>query len=259
MKKVIKPIITLFAISLLIACHSDDDTVTVPAVTINIPNTIVKATLVNDATINTNGDTEIQESEAIAYSGEIIIAPNQGIDDLTGIEHFVNMTLLRCTNNSLTSLDVSANTALTELSCTNNALTSLDVSKNIVLKELYCGGNSISTINLSNNSALELLWCSSNSLTTLNLTANTALTQLICKDNDLTALDVSANSALTYLHCQNNNLSSLNTANGNNTNFTHFDAAYGNTNLLCIQIDSGFTPPKSWNENSNTNYSFNCL
>jgi hypothetical protein len=245
--------------SLLLLCCiqscKDDEPELGPA--INIPNTIVKATWVNDPNINTNGDDEIQEREATNYTGEIIIAPNQAVDDLTGIEYFVNITLLRVTNNSLTELDVSANTLLEELYCTNNSLTSLDLSNNIALKELYIGGNDLSSIDLSTNNALELLWCGGNDFTTLNLTSNTALNQLICKDNQLTALNLSANITLSYLQCQNNLLSSLNLANGNNTNFTYFDALR-NTNLQCVQIDDGFTTPSSWKANDNTNFDPDC-
>lgn len=260
MKKILRSTIILLTTSVLIlSCNNNDDnTTTITDFNINIPNAIVKALLVNNVNINTNGDTEIQESEAIAFTGEIVITPNQGVDDLTGIERFINITILRCTNNDLTSLNLSTNTAMIKLYCTNNLLTNLDVSNNTNLKELYCSGNSISILNLSNNNVLELLWCRTNSLTTLNLSSNTSLKQLICKGNILTSLDVSANNALTYLYCQNNNLNTLNVANGNNANFTHFNAAFGNANLTCVQIDPGFTPSNNWNINSNTSYSTSC-
>jgi hypothetical protein len=47
-----------------------------------------------------------------------------------------NFKLLDCSENQLTSLDVSKNTALTELHCGSNQLTSLDVSKCSKLKTL---------------------------------------------------------------------------------------------------------------------------
>ena len=53
---------------------------------------------------------------------------NQTISDLTGIEDFTALTDLSCSDNQLTSLDVSNNTALTTLRCYSNQLTSLDVS-----------------------------------------------------------------------------------------------------------------------------------
>ncbi len=55
---------------------------------------------------------------------------NQNIADLTGIEDFNSLTRLECHNNSLTSLDVSQNTALTFFYCYNNSISSLDLSQN---------------------------------------------------------------------------------------------------------------------------------
>ena len=59
------------------------------------------------------------------------------ISDMTGIEAFVNLTELNCRFNQLSSLDVSANTALEVLECGENQLTNLDVSTNAFLKYLY--------------------------------------------------------------------------------------------------------------------------
>ena len=59
---------------------------------------------------------------------------DKSISDLTGIEAFVALEELRLWDNSLTSLDVSKNTALKSLSITKNKLTSLDVTKNTALK-----------------------------------------------------------------------------------------------------------------------------
>ena len=51
---------------------------------------------------------------------------------------------------------------------------------------------------------------------------------------DLTGIEGFA--ALTYLSCSYNQLTSLDVRNGNNTNFTYFNAA-GNPNLTCINVD----------------------
>ena len=68
---------------------------------------------------------------------------NKGISNLTGIQHFTNLETLNCTENNLTSLDVSANTELTTLYCSINQLSALDVSKNKKLTTLYCYYNQI--------------------------------------------------------------------------------------------------------------------
>ena len=52
---------------------------------------------------------------------------------LQGIEFFKSLEILECESPLLTSLDVSANTALKELYCRDNLFTSLDVSANTAL------------------------------------------------------------------------------------------------------------------------------
>ena len=71
---------------------------------VNIPDAIFKTYLVNNTAINTNGDNEIQVSEASVFNGGIFLyaGPGSGscflcgITDLTGIEAFVSLTYLDC-------------------------------------------------------------------------------------------------------------------------------------------------------------------
>ena len=133
-----------------------------------------------------------------------------GISDLTGIEDFTALTFLDCSNNNLTSLDVSQNTALTHLNCESNLLTSLDVTQNTALEYLGCGDNQLTNLDVSQNASLTELHCDSNIwLTSLDVSQNTALTYLDCSWNQLTSLDVSQNTALTELRCQYNQLTNL--------------------------------------------------
>jgi len=133
----------------------------------------------------------------------------QFISDLTGIENFIALTELDCSENDLTTLDLSQNTALTELYCSYNQITSLDVSANTALTKLHCiqnfpYGNPNSNLDVTSNTALTELYCSENDLTTLDLSQNTFLTELDCSENDLTTLDLSQNTFLTYLNCARN-------------------------------------------------------
>ena len=77
-----------------------------------IPDANFKTYLVGNTAINTNGDNEIQLSEATIFNGSINCY-SQNISDLTGIEAFTNLNSLNVNNNQLTSLDLSNNTALT--------------------------------------------------------------------------------------------------------------------------------------------------
>jgi hypothetical protein len=154
----------LTAISIFgLACFT-----TTHAQIVHIPDANFKAALVNDTSINTNGDSEIQVAEASVYSGSINVW-NRSISDLTGIEAFTAIIWLDCSNNPITVLDVSKNTDLTNLWCADNQLTSLDISY---------------------NKSLSLLNCEENKLTDLDVSQNTALTVLSCKDNQLTRLNV---------------------------------------------------------------------
>jgi Leucine-rich repeat (LRR) protein len=182
-----------------------------------IPDANFKAYLVGNTAINTNLDTEIQFGEASAFTGTISVN-NLSIADLTGIEAFINLNSLGCYNNSLTTLNVSANTKLTQLNCYNNLLTSLNVSGDTILTNLNCSNNSITTLNLSTNKSLITLNCYYNLITALDLSASPLLTTLFCNNNRITTLDVSASTDLDYLNCSNNLLTGLNvTANTNLT------------------------------------------
>ena len=151
-----------------------------------IPDANFKAYLVGNPEINTNGDSEIQISEASSYGGAINCEHNVLISDLTGIEAF---------------------TSLTVLNCYDNALTSLDLSKNIALKKLNCNTNKLISINVSKNTELIELVVMFNDLKSLDVSSNVALTELSCDFNQLTKLDVSMNTSLEYLSCDENQFS----------------------------------------------------
>jgi hypothetical protein len=180
---------------------------------VNIPDANFKAYLVGNSLINTNGDAEIQVSEAAAFNGTINCG-NLSISDLTGLADFTALTNLQCWNNQLTSLDVSQNTALTFLRCSGNLLTNLDVSSNMALIELNCH---------------------SNQLTSLDVTQNLALTYLDCRANNIISMDLSNNYAITFFDIGFNQLLSLNLSGVSclPTNIISFFRYLGN----CIQVD----------------------
>jgi len=222
-----------------------------------IPDANFKAYLITNSDINTNGDTEIQVSEANTYTGGINCY-DENISDLTGIEAFTTLTELDCSFNELTSLDVTTNTALEVLGCRYNQLTSLDVSSNTALEVLYCTDNQLESLDVSTNTALTELYCSLNQLTSLDVTTNTALIILYCYYNELTSLDVSSNNALTELDCDYNELECLNVKNGNNTAFVDFYAE-NNQNLTCIEVDDAVWSVSNWTAvDSQTSFSENC-
>ena len=141
---------------------------------VNIPDANFKAYLVTNPSINTNGDNQIQVSEASAFNG-IIDCGYMNISNLTGIEAFVSLTSLNCGFNQLTSLNVSACTALTYLDCTYNQLTSLDV-KNGNNINMYA--DSFLAYNNPNLSCIEVdnvAWSNNNWYYSIDTTASFSL------------------------------------------------------------------------------------
>ena len=142
--------------------------------------------------------------------------PAKNISDLTGIEDFVNLLYLDCSNNNLQTLDLSHNTNLTDLDCYWNLITTLDLSHNTNLINLKYAHNQLPSLDLTANLLLEELLCSENQIVSLNVSHLTALKNLDCRYNLLTTLDVSQNTGLERLSVNNNELTSLNLSNNVN-------------------------------------------
>lgn len=132
---------------------------------------------------------------------------SMGISSLQGIEHFTYLKYLYCDNNSLTSLNVSGNTALHSLFCYENQIKDLNV--NTSLKYLYCHSNDLTFLDISRNTDLEKLSCENNNLTVLDVSYNTKLTYLVCFNNQLATLDTIRNTELQTLYCSRNHLTRL--------------------------------------------------
>ena len=211
-----------------------------------------------------------QDGYVIIEAVTAINCYDEGITSLDGIETFKRLRYLDCSGNRLETLDVSANTALTELYCYdnrltelnisentelrelvcyNNQLTELDVSKSVELIKLSCYQNQLSDLNVRNNAELAYLDCDDNRLNALDVSQNTALTVLWCRNCGLTELDVSQNSELDGLVCANNQLTELDLS--SNTKLTYLECygnklsrldVSGNTNLCRLDCsDNGMT------------------
>ncbi len=199
-------------------------------------NTYVPDDKFEQALIDLGYDTTLDDSVLTANISGVtsLDVSSKEISDLTGIEAFVALTELVCSNNKLTSLDVSSNTNLTHLNCDGNQLTSLDVSSNTALEVLNVEGNQLTSLDVSANTALTNLHFNQNQLTSMDLSKNTALTYLRCDVNQLTSLDVSNNTALIYLETHYNQLTYLNMRNGITDALKIFNAT-SNSSLTCIE------------------------
>ena len=171
-----------------------------------IPDSNFKNWLVTKDHINTNGDEEIQYSEAEAFTGNLgFHSPSLWetvMADATGIEAFINITSINFSPPSeLDHIDLSANTLLEVVQLENNELISVNLSNNLSLERLFLDYNNLTEVDLSNN--LNLNW--------INLSYN--------------------------------NLTQVNLANGNNANVGRVVFLY-NPNLTCVQVDPGFVVPQ---------------
>ncbi|MFZ0595725.1 MAG: T9SS type A sorting domain-containing protein [Flavobacterium sp.] len=181
---------------------------------------------------------------------------NSAITDLTGIEDFTSLEILKCDKNQLASINISQNTKLTDLDVAENQLTILDITSNVLLrnldcqknqiinlnignntllKKLNCGENSLTSLNISNNTLLTSLGCHYNKITSLNLSENLLLTEFVCVGNKLTAIDVSKNPELNIFDCYENQITSIDIS--KNSKITEFDC--NNNQLTYLNVKNG--------------------
>ena len=182
------------------------------------------------SSIDKNYDYSLSEEEV--SSCKKINCAGMEINNLSGIEYFVNLESLVCNNNSLYSLDVSKNTKLRELNCSENNLKNIDLSKNTALQNINCDYNKLNNLDISRSKDLEVLNCCRNNLSSLNVSKNTKLTSFSCDYNNLRSLDVRKNVAIRLLSCCTNNLSSLDVS--KNTALEYFRCY--NNNLSSLDV-----------------------
>ncbi len=173
-----------------------------------IPDANFRRYLFLTPNIDTNGDNEISFEEAKTVT-EMDVSYRK-ISSLKGIEAFVNLTTLRCKNNTFTRLDVSSLTRLTVLDCFGNKkLTSINLRGLKNLTVLDCSVSNLNSLSVNHLTKLTKLSCRFNNLSNLNVSALTRLTELSCGMNDLRSLDLKNLKNLEKLYCYDDNLSSL--------------------------------------------------
>lgn len=164
---------------------------------------------------------------------------NSSITDLTGIEDFTSLEILKCSQNKLKSINVSQNKKLTELEVSENQLTTLDITSNVLLKFLDCQKNQIINLNINNNTALKKLNCANNNITSLNTSNNILLTSFGCHYNKITSLDISKNILLTEFVCVGNKLTTINVS--KNPELNIFDCYENQITSIDISKNSKIT------------------
>ena len=219
-----------------------------------------KANLISNVGLNTDGNDEIDIAEANAFTGDLRVSY---MSDLSGIEYFTNLNKLECYYSTLTSLDLSQNTMLTNIRITWTPIKALDVSNCSLLEHLQVFETNITTLDVSENQALQSLECNGNDLLqVLNVSNNPDLIAIYCSYCSLEELDVTSCTSLLGLDCRNNNLKSLDMRNGNNLQITSTDNVRlsSNNSLTCVSVDNPEFSDEMWLDKSwVTVYSSNCL
>jgi len=150
---------------------------------------------------------------------EILNVSNRNIFDLTGIEAFVTLDSLNCSENKLSVLDVRSNLSLKNLSCFSNNLTELDLTINDSIIKLNCGDNKLKTLDLQSNPNLNLI-------------------SLVCDNNNLEELDVSEMNNLEVLNCSLNNISATGIEGLNITGTSLKQLLCGKNKFSMLDLDS---------------------
>jgi len=113
-----------------------------------------------DQGIDTEGTLDGQILTADAEAVTYLDVSSQRIEDLTGIEAFVNITDLNCSSNEIEALDLSALLRLFDLDCSLNRLFFLDLPKNLSI--LNCYYNQLEFLDLTANQGMYMINCQGN-------------------------------------------------------------------------------------------------
>ena len=192
---------------------------------------------------NLNTITGLADCKAMIY----LDCADCAIAQLPGVNNMIDLEVLWCDNNQLTSLKVpnlpalwtlrvSGNTGLTYLDCSSSALNSLDVSGCSALQNLDCQNNpSLDDISgLNDCVALDWFACDFCAVSSLDLTFCPELTRLYCYNNQLTELNVTGLTNLQILNCMNNpNLGAITGLEGC-TSLTYLDCSNCGLNQLDV-------------------------
>jgi hypothetical protein len=177
-----------------------------------IPDQNFKNRLIIVLGVDTNGDGEISFSEAEAVTDTLSLQ-SAGINDLTGIEAFINIKGLDCSHNNLTELDISDIININLLKCNNNEITNIHINSSAYyIQTIELQHNLLKTIYFSTNTNYcNLSW---NNISDLNIYYVSIGTLDISHNPILeNQISIGSNVILNNLICQNIPAESINLSN----------------------------------------------
>lgn len=202
---------------------------------VQIPDANFKNALLNhDPVIDLNGDGEIQVSEAEAFTDWMYVA-NRGIQDLTGIAAFTNLTHLSAGDNYISEVDLSQNLALELIGLSFNELTTVDLSNNMNLKTIWMDYAGISEIIFPDNQMLEDIRIRYNNLSSIDLSTNNPnLKLLLISFNDFDAFDPSPWPTLTNFENAGNPMTNIDLS--GNLNLKYLILSHNNLTITDLDL-----------------------
>ncbi len=183
---------------------------------------------------------------------DVLQLDETGISDLTGIEAFTVLENFTLSKETITTVNLSANTLLKTAEFNEVEINNLVFDNNPLLEVIEFDNfgaeeqSSISSLDLTNSPLLIKLDINDVGITDLTLPELPNLTTLFLSGNNFTSLDASSFVSLRFISLRNNNsLSFLNLKNGNNANI--FSANLQNIpNLSCILVDDAVYSTTNW-------------
>ena len=172
----------------------------------NFPDAAFRS-VISSADYDRDGNGTLDDNELALTIN--IYCNGMGISSVKGIEYFTSLQGLYCTDNNISSWDLSNNKNLHGVWCSNNAFTSLDFSANPELEWVYCYDCNLTSLNVSNNPKMAYIECNTNPLPALDVSQNPLLEHLTCGTCELTSLNLSNNPNLSHLDAFGNHLTFL--------------------------------------------------
>jgi len=168
--------------------------------------------------------------------------------EILDVSNNPNLTYLSCRSSNLSSLIV-ANPVLEFIRCNNNYLEELDLSAVPSLKELLCHYNNLTSLDLSNLYNLDRVIAGHNDLVELKISGDSLLTFLGATNNSLDNIIKGNNPLLENIQLDNNNFSdfdftglpSLRYFYGNYNKFSHLTVAHPNLEDLILSYNDSLS------------------
>lgn len=281
LKKAIK-LICVLSCCFIVSCSEDSNTEELADdFYLYIPDANFESKLISLG-IDSDNKVNQQMLKTDATNIQTLNVDDLGINDITGIEGFVDLKKLSAAQNNIEQIDLKFNTMLDTLILFANRIKSIDLSYNTELRKVNIESNELNSLTgLSNTTklkrldasfnylktfsihheAIETLYISDNDLEVFDVEGAVNLKNIFLKTNKLTSIDLSTNTMLETLVLSDNRIQQISLEENNdltvlwissnlltgldisNLNHLIYLSVYNNPDLSCIKIYNGQEVP----------------